>query len=56
MKEEKKPTIKERAEHNLCNFCGKILYGITLCECNERLVNKKLWSKPPKNGNKSRVL
>ncbi len=51
---EKTPTIKERAEHNLCNSCGKILYGLTMCECPERMQNNKLWSKPPRNSEKTR--
>ena len=48
MKEDK------RADHNLCRYCNRILFGVSACECSERMENEKLWKKHPKNSNKSK--
>lgn len=44
-----------RAEFNMCKYCNRILLGLNVCECQERMENHKLWENQiPRNSNKSR--
>jgi len=50
----KKEKQLDRTKYNSCRYCNRILMGISACECNEKMENVKLWSRPPRNSNKSR--
>lgn len=45
---------EDRSDFNACKYCNRKLTGLSVCECEERIKNHKLWNKNPKNGDKSK--